>query len=372
MDRADARWMRLALGLARRRIGQVAPNPAVGAVIVRDGIVLGRGATAKGGRPHAEVIALEQAARRDNGALLRGATAYVTLEPCAHHGKTPPCADALIAAGIARLVCPIEDPDPRVSGKGFARLREAGVRVEIGLMAAEAIEVNAGFLMRQTTGRPHVTLKMAATLDGRIATQTGESRWITGAEARARVHLMRAQADGILVGAGTARADDPMLDIRLPGLWPAPVRIVADGALSLPLTGRLVATAGKQPLWVLHRKGAPADRAEALRRAGAETIEVGHGEDGLLDMSDSLQKLGARGLTRILCEGGGRLAAALVREGLADQVVLFSAGKIIGGDGLPVIEAFGITALGAAAGFELRGTERIGGDVLSRWIRSDA
>ncbi|MBY8977719.1 bifunctional diaminohydroxyphosphoribosylaminopyrimidine deaminase/5-amino-6-(5-phosphoribosylamino)uracil reductase RibD [Rhodobacteraceae bacterium NNCM2] len=369
MDAADVRWMRLALGLAARRLGQVAPNPAVGAAIVKDGRLLGRGATAPGGRPHAEVIALQQATRLWGAEAIRGATAYVTLEPCAHHGKTPPCVDALIAAGIARVVCPIQDPDPRVHGKGFATLREAGVTVETGLLEDEATRTNAGFLKRQIEGRPWVTLKMAATLDGRIATQTGESRWITGAEARAHVHLMRARSDGVLVGAGTARVDDPMLDVRLPGSWPAPVRIIADGGLSLSLTSRLVATAVDQPVWVLHRHSAPAERAEALDLAGVTTIEVASIGNGQLEMADCLQKLGARGLTRILCEGGGRLAAALIREALVDEIVLFTAGKVIGGDGLPVVQGFGIEALKDAAGFELAETDRIGGDVVSRWLR---
>ncbi|TFG89253.1 MAG: bifunctional diaminohydroxyphosphoribosylaminopyrimidine deaminase/5-amino-6-(5-phosphoribosylamino)uracil reductase RibD, partial [Hyphomicrobiales bacterium] len=257
--------MRMALTLAARSLGRVAPNPAVGAVLVRDGRVLGRGATADGGRPHAEAVALEQARERFGAGALRAATAYVTLEPCAHHGHTPPCSDALIEAGIARLVCPLEDPDARVSGRGFAALATAGVVVETGLMAAEARRLNAGFLSCVERRRPHLTLKLATTLDGRIATRQGESRWITGSRARTWVHLMRAQADAVLIGAGTARADDPMLDVR--GLGPRvvqPVRIVADGGLSLPLTGRLVASAGEIPVRVLHRPGAPAERRAAL------------------------------------------------------------------------------------------------------------
>ncbi|MEM8698283.1 MAG: bifunctional diaminohydroxyphosphoribosylaminopyrimidine deaminase/5-amino-6-(5-phosphoribosylamino)uracil reductase RibD, partial [Pseudomonadota bacterium] len=279
-DGADAGWMRVALGLARRRLGQVAPNPAVGAVIVRDGRVLGRGSTAPGGRPHAEAVALAQA--RALGHDLAGATVYVTLEPCAHHGMTPPCAQALIDSGISRVVAAVEDPDPRVSGRGFAALRAAGITVVTGVMETEAAAINAGFLARFRTGRPWMQLKMAATLDGRIATRAGESRWITGPEARRRVHLMRAQADGVLIGAGTARIDDPMLDVRLPGTWAPTVRIVTDGGLSLPLTGRLAASAGEHPLWVLHREGAPDERRQALQDIEAETIALPHAPDGRL------------------------------------------------------------------------------------------
>ncbi|MEM7239889.1 MAG: bifunctional diaminohydroxyphosphoribosylaminopyrimidine deaminase/5-amino-6-(5-phosphoribosylamino)uracil reductase RibD [Pseudomonadota bacterium] len=369
MDTADARWMRHALDLARRRLGDVSPNPAVGCVIVGDQKVLGRGATAIGGRPHAEVIALSEAERLWGPAATRGATAYVTLEPCAHHGQTPPCADALVAAGIARVVCPLEDPDPRVSGRGFARLIRAGIDVDIGCLAADAEAVNAGFLMRQRAGRPWVTLKMATTLDGRIATRTGESRWITGPDARARVHLMRARSDGVLIGAGTARIDDPRLDIRLPGTWRNPDRIVADGSLSLPLTGHLVAGAGASPVTVLHRAGAPDDRKTALASAGVKLIEVGDEGEGLLDMADALGKLAVQGMTRLLCEGGGRMAAALLRADLVDEIVLFTAGKIIGGDGLPVVQGFGLLDLADATMFHRASVAPIGDDTMSTWLK---
>ncbi|MEL6576860.1 MAG: bifunctional diaminohydroxyphosphoribosylaminopyrimidine deaminase/5-amino-6-(5-phosphoribosylamino)uracil reductase RibD, partial [Pseudomonadota bacterium] len=244
--------MTAALALARRAVGRVAPNPAVAALLVRDGRLLARGITARGGRPHAEAVALADAAARH--VPVAGATAYVTLEPCAHHGLTPPCADALAAAGIARVVCPIEDPDPRVSGRGFEALRRMGVEVVTGLCAGSAESVNAGFLSRVRRGRPFVTLKLASTLDGRIATATGESRWITGPAARRRVHLMRMQADAVLVGAGTARADDPMLDVRGYGAGVShPLRAVADPRLSLDPTSRLVQTARTQPLLIAYR-----------------------------------------------------------------------------------------------------------------------
>jgi diaminohydroxyphosphoribosylaminopyrimidine deaminase/5-amino-6-(5-phosphoribosylamino)uracil reductase len=366
----DVRWMRMAMTLAARSLGRVAPNPAVGAVLVLDGRVLGRGATADGGRPHAEAVALEQARARYGAEAIRGATAYVTLEPCAHHGHTPPCAEALIGAGIARLVCPLEDPDRRVRGRGFAALTAAGIVVETGLMAVEARRLNAGFLSCIERRRPHLTLKLAATLDGRIATRRGESRWITGRRARTWVHLMRARADAVLIGAGTARADDPMLDVR--GLGPRvaqPLRVVADGGLSLPLTGRLVASAGDIPLRVLHRPGAPDERRAALNGLGVETVEVAVGDSGLLDLADALQRLAEGGVTRVLCEGGAKLAAGLLAAGLVDEIALFTAGKAIGGDGIPAVAAFGLDRLADAPGFELEHVEPVGNDVFSLWRR---
>ena len=373
----DVRWMRMALTLAARSLGRVAPNPAVGAVLVKDGRVLGRGVTADGGRPHAEAVALAQAGLRYGAEALKGATAYVTLEPCAHHGQTPPCAEALIAAGIARLVCPLQDPDPRVSGQGFAALRAAGVLVEAGLMEAEARRLNAGFLSRIERRRPHLTLKLAATLDGRLATRSGESRWITGAPARAVVHLMRARSDAVLIGAGTARADDPMLDVRGMGRMgraAQPVRVVADGGLSLPLTGRLVASAREIPVRVLHRPGAPAERRAALEGLGVGTVEVaaragGLLDDGLLDMSEALRLLAGDGITRVLCEGGGKLAAALLAAGLVDEIALFTAGKAFGGDGVAAVGAFGLDRLAEAPGFDLETVAPVGADVLSLWRR---
>ena len=363
---SDARWMASALTLARRALGRTAPNPAVGAVIVRDGMVLGRGATAAGGRPHAETRALAQAEAR--GIDCAGATLFVTLEPCAHHGKTPPCADAVVTAGIRRVVCPIEDPDLRVAGRGFARLRDAGIDVEVGLMARQAREINAGFLSRIERQRPHVVLKLATTLDGQIATRTGESRWITGPAARRYVHLTRAQSDAILVGAGTARVDDPMLDVRGIGLEDrAPTRIVLDGSLSLPLTSRLVRTAGTVPVWILHRDSADPGRCQALTDLGATTLAVPD-HDGMPDLRASLRLLAEEhGITRLMCEGGGRLAASLLSDGLVDEIVLFQAGKVIGGDGLPSVRGFGLEALQDAPQFRLSNVRELGPDTVSHW-----
>ncbi|MFN3260921.1 MAG: bifunctional diaminohydroxyphosphoribosylaminopyrimidine deaminase/5-amino-6-(5-phosphoribosylamino)uracil reductase RibD [Pikeienuella sp.] len=351
---ADRRWMAAALAVAKRGLGRVWPNPAVGCVIVSDGRLVGRGWTQPGGRPHAEVMALAGA-----GAAARGATAYVSLEPCAHHGRTPPCADALASAGITRVVAPMEDPDPRVSGRGFARLREAGLAVDIGLMATEGEAANAGFLMRQRAGRPRVTLKLAATLDGRIATASGESRWISGPEARARAHLLRATHDAILVGSGTARADDPALDVRLPGLeGRTPQRVVLDVDLSLPSTLRLAR--GAPPAWRLCAAPGSAEWGEA--------IPVGRGADGRLDLFAALRALGERGVTRLLCEGGGRLAAALVRAGLADEIVWVSAGALIGAEGAPALGPLALTALADAPRYRLAGEMRAGGDIVSHWL----
>ena len=360
--------MASALTLARRARGRTAPNPSVGAVIVRDGVVLGRGATSEGGRPHAETNALAQARQRFGGC--EGGTLYVTLEPCAHHGHTPPCADAVIAAGIVRVVCPIGDPDPRVSGRGIQRLRDAGVSVETGLMADKASGVNAGFLSRITRNRPHVLLKLATTLDGRIATRTGESRWITGPEARRRVHLMRAQADAIVIGAGTARVDDPMLDVRGLGLTDrSPIRVVLDGALSIGLTSRLVRTAKSVPTWILHRESADPERRDALADLGVNMMTVPD-VDGLPDLNACLGLLAEElGITRLMCEGGGRLAASLLSAGLVDELVLFQAGKVIGGDGLPAVQGFGLGELGSAPEFALTRVRELDGNVVSYWAR---
>lgn len=364
----DAARLGAAFALARRRLGSTWPNPSVGCVIGREGRVLGRGWTQTGGRPHAEQMALEDVRARWGAEALRGATAWVSLEPCAHHGRTPPCAGALAAAGIARVVAPIEDPDPRVSGRGFATLRAAGVHVDTGLMIPRARDLNAGFLSRLERGRPWLTLKLAATLDGRIATADGESRWITGPEARARVHLMRAESDAVLVGAGSALADDPALDVRLPGLDDRrPVRIVADGGLGLSLMSRLARSAGDHPLWLLHRPGADATRRRALEDIGAVCVEVPALASGELDMAAALPRLGERGLTRVLCEGGGRIAASLLRAGLADEVAWFSAGAAIGAEGAPAVAGMGLHRLADAPRMRLHAVEALGGDALTRW-----
>lgn len=368
MNGTDARWMTMALRLARRGIGNTGTNPSVGCVLVRDGRAIGRGRTGTSGRPHAERRALEDAHARFGADAVRGATAYVTLEPCAHTGKTPPCSDALIAAGIARVVAPLTDPDPRVSGRGFETLRAAGVTVDTGLMVAEAAQVLRGYLCRVQTGRPYVTLKLASTLDGRIATRTGESRWITGPDARAAVHRMRSASDAILLGVGSVLADDPLLDVRLPGLESRrPVRVVADSRLQTPLTGRLAQTVAEQPLVLLTSPDADPSRVSAFEELGAQVVALPMRQGGGLSLSAALETLGMLGLGTVLCEGGGRLAAGLLSEELVDEIVWFSAGTIIGSGGAPAISDFGVEALGDAPRFEQVREGRVGADMMSVW-----
>ncbi|MFQ5984551.1 MAG: bifunctional diaminohydroxyphosphoribosylaminopyrimidine deaminase/5-amino-6-(5-phosphoribosylamino)uracil reductase RibD [Alphaproteobacteria bacterium] len=355
--------MRSALGLARRSLGAVWPNPSVGCILVRDGRVVGRGWTQPGGRPHAESEAIARA-----GSLARGATAFVTLEPCAHQGETPPCAKALVRAGVARVVVGLGDPDARVNGAGLERLRAAGVKVETGVAEAEAAELNAGYLMRVRAGRPLVTLKAATTLDGRIATGKGESRWVTGEAARAQAHALRASHDAVAVGAATALADDPELTCRLPGLGRrSPVRVVFDGRLRLSLTSRLVETAREVPTWIVALKGAEDDRRRAFRATGVDLVQVEADAEGHPDLAEALAKLGERGLTRLLVEGGGRLAAALLRRRLVDRLVWFHAPRIMGGDGLPAAAGFGVDRLGEAPGFRRLSLLEIGGDLMETY-----
>jgi len=357
--------MRAALTLAQRGLGSVAPNPAVGCVLVKDRHVVGRGWTQPGGRPHGETEALDRA-----GPLAAGATAYVTLEPCAHHGETPPCAEALAAAGVARCVVAMQDPDPRVSGAGLAHLRGAGLDVAVGTLAEEAAEVNAGFLMRVETGRPLVTLKLAASLDGRIATGGGESRWITGEPARAYAHLLRVQHDAVLVGSGTAMSDNPRLDVRLPGLAArSPLRIVLDGRLRVPLNHDLVARAKAQPTLLLTGAGQPEGELATLERAGVEVATVGQDGDGRLSLVAVLALLGQRGLTRLLVEGGGELAAGLFGADLVDRMVWFHAPGVIGGDGVAAVGGYTLARLADMTRFRRLSTARLGEDLVETYAR---
>ena len=364
MPEADARFMALALSLGRRGMGQCAPNPAVGCVIVREGRIIGRGVTAPGGRPHAEPQALAQA-----GVAARGATAYVTLEPCAHHGQTPPCTEALIAAGVARVVAPFDDTDPRVAGQGFAMLRAAGIEVTTGVLADTAARDHAGFLLRNAEGRPAVTLKLAASFDGRIATASGHSQWITGPEARRAVHAMRARHDAVMVGAGTARADDPMLTVRGMGARRQPVRVVVSRRLDLPLTSQLAQSAGEMPLWLCHGDDVNVALARQWQGLGARLLPCAV-VAGQVDAVAMLRALGAAGLTRVFCEGGGALAASLLGAGLVDELVGFTAGIAIGAEGLPGLGALGLSRLGEAPRFDLVETRAVGGDVMHRWVRA--
>lgn len=363
MTADDRRHMAHALALGRRGLGRVWPNPAVGCVIVLDGRIVGRGRTADGGRPHAETQALAMA-----GAAARGATAYVTLEPCAHHGQTPPCAEALIASGIARVVIGTGDPDPKVNGRGIAMLRQAGIEVSEGVLEPEARRVNAGFLSRVTRGRPYLTLKLAVSLDGRIATASGESRWITGAQARRAVHALRASHDAVMVGAGTARADDPELTVRDMGADRQPVRVIVSRNLGLPWPNRLAATISQAPVWLVH--GATATGSVEARRwsdAGARlmTAEV---TGGHLDPADVLETLANQGLTRVFCEGGGAFGASLLAAGCVDELVVFTAGLAIGAEGQPGLGVMGLSSLADAERFHLAEARTIGPDVMTRWL----
>jgi diaminohydroxyphosphoribosylaminopyrimidine deaminase/5-amino-6-(5-phosphoribosylamino)uracil reductase len=359
--RRDLDAMQGALTLARRGLGSVWPNPAVGCVILNGGRVVGRGWTQPGGRPHGETEALRRA-----GDAARGAVAYVSLEPCCHWGKTPPCVDALVTAGVRRAVVALEDPDPRVAGEGLRRLRAAGLGVEVGLCAEEAAEVNAGFLSRLRLGRPLVTLKFATSLDGRIATASGESQWISGPPARERAHALRASHDAIMVGTGTVVADDPQLTCRLPGLdHRSPVRVVIDRHLRIPPAAHLITDAHRIPTWVFTLRSVdPARRANFLAK-GVTLIDVDAEREGQVDLAVALQALGERGITRLLVEGGARLAAAFFRARLVDRLVWVHAPLAIGGDGIPAIAGLDLAALADAPAFERLSTETIGDDVLT-------
>ncbi len=359
----DRRYMASALALGRRGLGRCWPNPAVGCILVREGRIVGRGWTQPGGRPHAETVALAQA-----GAQARGATAYVSLEPCAHHGQTPPCAEALVTAGVTRVVAPLEDSDARVAGQGFEILRQAGIEVTTGIMADDAARDHAGFFLRTEQGRPFVTLKLASSFDGRIATATGQSQWITGPGARRAVHAMRARHDAVMVGAGTARADDPALTVRGMGITGQPVRVIVSRRLDLPLMGQLARTAGEVPVWLCCGHDADPKRKNAWTGLGARLLECGvHGVQ--LDPADVLQHLGAAGLTRVFCEGGSALAASLLAADLVDELVGFSAGLVIGAEGMPSVGAMGLSRLDEAPRFRLGETRAIGADILHRWVR---
>jgi diaminohydroxyphosphoribosylaminopyrimidine deaminase/5-amino-6-(5-phosphoribosylamino)uracil reductase len=360
----DSAHMRSALALARRGLGNTWPNPSVGCVVVRDGRVVGRAITAPGGRPHAEPAALDMA-----GTAARGATAYVTLEPCCHWGRTPPCTDALISAGVARVVIATRDPDPRVNGAGIARLRAAGITVDEAVLQAEAEAVVAGFHARVRLGRPLVTLKLASTLDGRIATHSGESRWITGERARRAAHALRGRHDAVMVGVGTVLADNPVLTCRLPGYRTTPlVRVVADSHLRTPLTAALAATAGETPTWVLIREGTDRERRHAFADLGVMLIEVAGAETGV-DPVGAMQALGKAGLTRVLVEGGAQLAASLLRADLVDRLAWFHAPAVMGADAWPAVQAFGVEHLDIMPRFARVAEASLGEDMFTEFVR---
>jgi diaminohydroxyphosphoribosylaminopyrimidine deaminase / 5-amino-6-(5-phosphoribosylamino)uracil reductase len=364
----DARFMSLALALGRRGLGNTWPNPAVGAVVVRhDGsgpVIVGRGWTQPGGRPHAETEALRRA-----GAAGRGATLYVTLEPCSHHGKTPPCTAAIIAAGISRVVSAIEDPDGKVAGRGHALLRAGGIAVDIGAGAASALRAHAGHIRRIGDGRPHVTLKLAVSADDKAGLAGRKPAPITGEAARARVHLMRAMNDAVLIGIGTAIADDPHLTCRLPGMASrSPVRIVLDSTLRLPPSGALASSARETPVWVVAGRVGGEDKEQVLRSHGVEVIRCGV-SDRRLDLAQALRLLAARGITRLMVEGGPTVAASFVAADLVDEAAILRAPRSIGHDGIDALEAMPLSALTASPRLRSRGIEAVGEDTLESFAR---
>lgn len=358
--------MTLALRLAERGLGQTWPNPPVGCVVVNEGRIVGRGWTQPPPGNHAEVEALRRAGR-----FAIGATAYVTLEPCCHYGRTPPCTMALIHAGIRRVVVATTDPFPRVDGRGIDQLRQAGIKVDTGLMRAEAEAHNAGFLLSITQKRPLVTLKLAASLDGKIATRTGDSMWITGERARMSGHRLRATHDAIMVGRGTALIDDPTLTCRLPGLTDrSPVRVVLDRQCRLPLTSRLVQTAREIPTWLIAGAEAPAAAVSACQDAGIEVIPVDLDAqvESQLDLAKVLTALAEKGITRLLVEGGALVAASLLRLRLVDHLAMFQAPMVIGGDGRSAIDDLAIDRLGQAPSFERNACEVLASDLGATYI----
>jgi diaminohydroxyphosphoribosylaminopyrimidine deaminase / 5-amino-6-(5-phosphoribosylamino)uracil reductase len=364
----DERFMDLALALGRRGLGNAWPNPAVGAVVVDAAggvpVIVGRGWTQPGGRPHAEVEALRRA-----GARARGATLYVTLEPCSHHGKTPPCTEAIAAAGIARVVSAIEDPNPDVAGDGHAQLAAHGIAVEVGLRAEAARRAHAGHFSRMREGRPYVTLKLAVSADGKAGLAGRKPAAITGEAARARVHLMRAMNDAILIGIDTALTDDPRLTCRLPGLdMRSPVRVVVDTALRLRETTALVRSALATPVWVVAGPAAGEAAEHRLRECGVEILRC-DATAGRIDLAAMLRLLASRGITRLMVEGGPTIAASLVAADLVDEAVILRSPMSIGSGGIDALEGMPLSALTASPRFASRGIEAIGADSLEVFER---
>ena len=360
---ADTRYMALAFTLGRRGLGNTWPNPAVGAVIVKDGVIVGRGWTQSGGRPHAEVEALRHAKK-----AAQGATMYVTLEPCSHQGQTPPCADAIIKAGIARVVSALEDPNPEVAGKGHERLRAKGITVDVGLGADSAAHVHAGHIMRVTNNRPYVTLKLAVSADGKAGLAGRKPFAITGEEAQVRVFQMRAASDAILVGIGTVLSDNPQLSCRLPGMFErSPVRVVLDASLKLPLSTSVVATVRDTPTWVFTSSKPSAIAEEILQQKGCKVFRVAD-VDGRLDLEEVLKVLAEQGITRLMVEGGPKVAGEFAAAGLVDELALLHGAKSIGADGIDPLE--GTPLNGFTGQLHARGREKLGPDVLETFERA--
>ncbi|MGH6663446.1 MAG: bifunctional diaminohydroxyphosphoribosylaminopyrimidine deaminase/5-amino-6-(5-phosphoribosylamino)uracil reductase RibD [Pseudolabrys sp.] len=363
----DARFMQLAFTLGRRGLGNTWPNPAVGAVIVKGGVFVGRGWTQPGGRPHAEVEALRHAKKAAQNNLI-GATLYVTLEPCSHQGKSPPCADAIIKAGIARVVSALEDPNPEVAGKGHEKLRAKGIAVEVGLGADEARRVHAGHIMRVQSARPYVTLKLAVSADGKAGLAGRKPAAITGEAAWVRVFQMRAASDAILVGIGTVLSDNPQLTCRLPGMYErSPVRVVLDATLKLPLATSVVATTRETPTWVFTSRKPSAIAEEILQQKGCKVFRVGDVE-GRLDLDEVLKVLAGQGITRLMVEGGPKIAGAIAAANLVDELALLRGDKTIGDSGIAPLEGMPIDGL--TGQLHSRGREKLGADTLEIFERT--
>jgi len=358
---ADEKFMKIALGLARRGLGNVAPNPAVGCLIVKNDIIIGSGWTQPGGRPHAETEALAEA-----GCDAEGSTVYVTLEPCSHFGEAPPCAEALISAKVSKVVCAITDPDRRVSGRGFQMLREAGIKVAENILNEEAAFTNRGFFTTKTAGRPHVTHKIASTIDAKIATASGESKWITGDHARKYGHYLRATHDAILVGVNTIIADDPALDCRIGGLEEfSPRPVILDSQLRTPASARVFKSG--TPLIFFDGERATRGQHSALTEAGAELISL----NSTRDIPALCTELGKRGITRLLVEGGSQVIGSFLKANCVDEIAHFSAPKVIGSDGIAAIADLGLAELRKAPQFKLRNTRRLGADLLAWYTKAE-
>jgi diaminohydroxyphosphoribosylaminopyrimidine deaminase / 5-amino-6-(5-phosphoribosylamino)uracil reductase len=363
----DLRWMEAALNLGSRSLGLAAPNPAVGAILVKDRAIVGRGVTAPGGRPHAERIAIDQAR-----AAARGATLYVTLEPCSHFGVSPPCVDAVIAAGVARVVSAMEDPNPLVGGQGHARLKAAGIAVSVGAGAAQARRDHLGHILKVTAGRPCVTLKLAETADGFASGGSNDARLrITGPIADLRVQIMRSTHEAIMVGIETALIDDPALTVRLPGVDRKPLRVVLDTHLRLPERSRLAATAADIPTLVIAGAAAPDEAARRLEGLGVMIERVPADADGRVDLHHSLRALAARGITRVFSEGGPKVAALLIALKLADAVALITADKPLGRPGAAALNAQARAALLDDTSYRPVETFVYGPDTMWLWERAD-
>ena len=361
----DAAWMEIALRLADRNIGNVCPNPSVGCIIINDERIVGRGWTQEGGRPHAEVMALEQAGKKSVGA-----TVYTTLEPCSHFGKTPPCSDALISARIERLVGAMKDPDPRVDGMGFVKLRDAGIEVVEGILEREAEELNRGFITRLKKKLPFVTLKMAMSIDSRIATKTYDSQWITGEEARHSSHFLRSKHDAILTGIGTVLADNPFLNTRISGLENrSPIRIILDTNLRIPIDSQIVSTAAKHKTIIFTTVAAGETKKKQLESFGLQIITINGDKSGRVSLIEALRSIAKKGINNILVECGGTLCTEFIKSNLIDEFLVYRAPIVLGGDGIAAVEGFGVSDLSAALNFKLTGTTRLGADTLESYKR---